>query len=128
MAKLVDSFQLALIGDSGVGKTCVVTRYADNQFKPPYEMTIGELCGVVCGVAILIVSICRKLHKSKKDFVEWKDNKTTDLVMLIAMPFLSSISFRICTLFCGLLLFGSKPYVLATLGFGSMGMVFDRAF
>ncbi|KAL5500586.1 hypothetical protein EMCRGX_G012175 [Ephydatia muelleri] len=42
MAKLVDSIQLALIGDSGVGKTCVVTRYADNQFKPPYEMTIGN--------------------------------------------------------------------------------------
>ena len=48
MEKLVDfdySFQLALIGDSGVGKTCVVTRYADNQFEPPYQMTIGELCG-----------------------------------------------------------------------------------
>ncbi|KAL5457071.1 hypothetical protein EMCRGX_G034308 [Ephydatia muelleri] len=35
------SFKLALIGDSGVGKTCVLTRYTDNQFQPSFLSTIG---------------------------------------------------------------------------------------
>ena len=35
------SFKLALIGDSGVGKTCVLTRYTDNQFQTSFLSTIG---------------------------------------------------------------------------------------
>lgn len=33
--------KILLIGDSGVGKTCLLIRYADNKFKSSYMATIG---------------------------------------------------------------------------------------
>ena len=35
-------FKLLLIGDSGVGKTCILFRYADDTFKTTFIATIGE--------------------------------------------------------------------------------------
>ena len=34
-------FRLMLIGDSGVGKTCVMFRYNDDSFKTSFAATIG---------------------------------------------------------------------------------------
>ncbi|XP_048581173.1 ras-related protein Rab-10 isoform X2 [Nematostella vectensis] len=34
-------FKLLLIGDSGVGKTCIIFRFADNTFNPSFISTIG---------------------------------------------------------------------------------------
>ena len=51
MAELLHSssydynFKLAIIGNSGVGKTCVLTRYTDNQFQTSFLSTIGRLLG-----------------------------------------------------------------------------------
>ena len=36
-------FKLLLIGDSGVGKTCVLFRYADDTFNTTFIHTIGGL-------------------------------------------------------------------------------------
>lgn len=43
MAKAYDHlFKLLLIGDSGVGKTCLVIRFAEDNFSSTYISTIGE--------------------------------------------------------------------------------------
>ena len=34
-------FKLLLIGDSGVGKTCIIFRFAENTFNPTFISTIG---------------------------------------------------------------------------------------
>lgn len=34
-------FKLLLIGDSGVGKTCIIFRFAENNFNPTFISTIG---------------------------------------------------------------------------------------
>ena len=44
-------FKLLLIGDSGVGKTCILFRYADDTFKTTFIATIGksaDIYHVVC--------------------------------------------------------------------------------
>lgn len=42
MAKNFDLFfKLLLIGDSGVGKTCIIFRFADNTFNSSFISTIG---------------------------------------------------------------------------------------
>ncbi|XP_078062349.1 ras-related protein Rab-13-like, partial [Mustelus asterias] len=42
MAKAYDYlFKLLLIGDSGVGKTCLIIRFADDNFNSTYISTIG---------------------------------------------------------------------------------------
>uniref|UniRef100_A0A4W5KHK8 small monomeric GTPase n=1 Tax=Hucho hucho TaxID=62062 RepID=A0A4W5KHK8_9TELE len=38
-------FKLLLIGDSGVGKTCVLFRFSDDAFNTTFISTIGELAG-----------------------------------------------------------------------------------
>lgn len=44
MAKRYDILiRLLLIGDSGVGKTCMICRYADDTYEEKYMSTVGEL-------------------------------------------------------------------------------------
>lgn len=43
MAKQYDVlFRLLLLGDSGVGKTCLLCRFTDNEFHPSHISTIGK--------------------------------------------------------------------------------------
>uniref|UniRef100_A0A6I8SYK9 small monomeric GTPase n=1 Tax=Xenopus tropicalis TaxID=8364 RepID=A0A6I8SYK9_XENTR len=43
MAKTYDYlFKLVLIGDSGVGKTCVLFRFSEDAFNSTFISTIGE--------------------------------------------------------------------------------------
>uniref|UniRef100_A0A493TSH8 small monomeric GTPase n=1 Tax=Anas platyrhynchos platyrhynchos TaxID=8840 RepID=A0A493TSH8_ANAPP len=42
MAKAYDHlYKLLLIGDSGVGKTCLIIRFAEDNFTSTYISTIG---------------------------------------------------------------------------------------
>lgn len=42
MAKNYDYlFRLLLVGDSSVGKTCIIVRFTENTFTPSYITTIG---------------------------------------------------------------------------------------
>ena len=48
MAKTYDYlFKLLLIGDSGVGKTCLLFRFSEDAFNTTFISTIGELLGFV---------------------------------------------------------------------------------
>lgn len=44
MAKTYDFlFKLLLIGDSGVGKTCILVRFSEDAFNSTFISTIGKL-------------------------------------------------------------------------------------
>lgn len=50
MAKSYDYlFKLLLIGDSGVGKTCVLFRFSEDAFNTTFISTIGKYCTVEAG-------------------------------------------------------------------------------
>jgi GTPase SAR1 family protein len=34
-------FKVIMVGDSGTGKSCLLTRYIKNEFSPEYHVTIG---------------------------------------------------------------------------------------
>lgn len=42
-------FKLLLIGDSGVGKTCILFRFSDDAFTTTFISTIGKLTFSLCG-------------------------------------------------------------------------------
>lgn len=43
MAKQYDVlFRLLMLGDSGVGKTCMLHRFTENEFDPSHVSTIGK--------------------------------------------------------------------------------------
>ncbi len=43
-------FKLLLIGDSGVGKTCLLFRFSDDAFNTTFISTIGELNPAFCSI------------------------------------------------------------------------------
>lgn len=59
MAKTYDYlFKLLLIGDSGVGKTCVLFRFSEDAFNTTFISTIGE--------STILVFCCRATYCTKK--------------------------------------------------------------
>lgn len=56
-------FKLLLIGDSGVGKTCVLFRFSDDAFNTTFISTIGKktwghtLDGVLLQVSLIYVGL-----------------------------------------------------------------------
>ena len=39
--KMGDSMKFVIVGDSGVGKTCILFRFTNDSFNPTYVPTIG---------------------------------------------------------------------------------------
>ena len=61
MAKTYDFlFKLLLIGDSGVGKTCILVRFSEDAFNSTFISTIGKVCmcclGTIEGVVYISLS------------------------------------------------------------------------
>lgn len=55
MAKSYDYlFKILLIGDSGVGKTCILCRFANNEFNRSHISTIGKLIRKSSYVRIIV--------------------------------------------------------------------------
>ena len=46
-------FKLLLIGDSGVGKTCVLFRYSDDTFNTTFISTIGESTKLLINMCVI---------------------------------------------------------------------------
>lgn len=44
------TYKVLVLGDSNVGKTCIVHRYCDERYYDTYISTIGKLFRVVCVV------------------------------------------------------------------------------
>lgn len=40
-------FKILLIGDSGVGKTCILCRFSDDSFNPSFISTIGLIISIL---------------------------------------------------------------------------------
>ena len=54
MAKTYDYlFKLLLIGDSGVGKTCVLFRFSEDAFNATFISTIGNISNISYGLPFL---------------------------------------------------------------------------
>lgn len=64
MAKTYDFlFKLLLIGDSGVGKTCILVRFSEDAFNSTFISTIGGWVDVcVCGVCVVCVCVCAVVY------------------------------------------------------------------
>jgi GTPase SAR1 family protein len=58
-------FKLLLIGDSGVGKTCILFRFSDDAFNTTFISTIGEFFAVFCLCAAIEIS--KTLRSGSRD-------------------------------------------------------------
>ena len=50
-------FKLLLIGDSGVGKTCVLFRFSDDAFNTTFISTIGNVVRVEAVVVLVVMGV-----------------------------------------------------------------------
>ena len=59
-------FKYIIIGDSAVGKSCLLLQFTDKRFQPVHDLTIGALVSKcsrsasIMGYAIHITTTCRR--------------------------------------------------------------------
>lgn len=96
MAKKYDFlFKLLLIGDSGVGKTCLIIRFADDNFNSTYISTIGKYlfeCGVFFNSvdAVSLIQLCSLNRRC----LFWRTPMITEVPgVLLSCQYLSLFNF-----------------------------------
>ena len=58
MAKTYDFlFKLLLIGDSGVGKTCILVRFSEDAFNSTFISTIGKFLTTGCVRVLEVIGV-----------------------------------------------------------------------
>ena len=82
MAKTYDHlFKLLLIGDSGVGKTCVLFRFSEDAFNSTFISTIGlSFCSFVLNTlhpgsskcAIIVMIVCAGVLRKSAKKLQWE--------------------------------------------------------
>lgn len=92
MAKQYDVlFRLLLLGDSGVGKTCLLCRFTDNEFHPSHISTIGKTShSAKISIIFFYLFICFYL-----DNFPWLSG--CKILISCASPFVGSPSISKCT-------------------------------
>ena len=93
MAKSYDYlFKILLIGDSGVGKTCILCRFASDEFNKSHISTIGELFvwDKLFSVAYTlwkwfvfmpnVGQFYRYWLQDENYYCRWQENQNTDVV------------------------------------------------
>ncbi len=77
MAKKYDFlFKLLLIGDSGVGKTCLIIRFAEDNFNSTYISTIGKWTEWICFKYVNVTVWYGKTFRSSAKFLACKTSAT----------------------------------------------------
>ena len=70
MAKTYDYlFKLLLIGDSGVGKTCVLFRFSEDAFNATFISTIGMFCQNIWLSKILLFKLWKIFNPFTPSFI-----------------------------------------------------------
>lgn len=115
MAKTYDYlFKLLLIGDSGVGKTCILFRFSEDAFNTTFISTIGKLiqtnvrirycemlCGGVCLYSEMLIKPARNNNKNKlhiKSVVKFKQHmcQHTEFINVFTI-YVFRFVFKICS-------------------------------
>jgi Ras-related protein Rab-1A len=89
-------FKLLLIGDSGVGKSCLLLRFADDTYTESYISTIGVDFVSDIFPLILCASLSPNFYRLMKPYISFKSQKirTIDLdAKTIKLQIVSSVKF-----------------------------------